>query len=519
MDYIVTILNKIKTKFTDTRKAAFISAVVAGFLAHGYGMANNYIYHDATILNGLGITFGIGRWALAFSGMLNDLFLGNYNLPFLNVVISILFIALAAMKAVDILEVKRKATAAIIGSLMVAYPVVTSSFAYNFTASYYFFALFLVVWAVEIMKEACATEEKYPLKATYISALLFAISAGYYQAYLSVAATLFVTIMMISLYRSDDKVADVFMRGVKYVVSLLAGFALYLVLNKIFMNFSTQSVVSYQGADTLGKLEITKLPRKFIECYLHFFYIKWNGINVTKGMWALVIVAVLAAAIVIAKNFVKKEAPIANKLLFLLLCAILPIAVNLEYLFSTNELYSVHTLMRYATAFVLIIPVVLIESDRNIITNVSEMMVLALVVCYIFVNNVAYLKLNLVQEEMTSYLSVLQARIESTEGYTDETPVIFVGQFGIDDANLTKLTETYPEIQFLGFEYDAQDLLNKESWIRYMRVHSGYEPVIGEMTGDILENEEYYYMTNYPDANSVRFINGRIVVKFNEQNY
>ena len=85
MDYIV---DKVKFKIESLNKQqryAFLSCLIAGFLSHGYALCNNYIYHDATILNGLGTTFGIGRWALGYMGVINDALLGNYHLPFFNI--------------------------------------------------------------------------------------------------------------------------------------------------------------------------------------------------------------------------------------------------------------------------------------------------------------------------------------------------------------------------------------------------------------------------------------------------
>lgn len=530
MDYIVNGIIRIKSKLTINQKIAFFSAIVAGFLAHGYGMANNYIYHDATILDGLGITFGIGRWALGLFGFLNDQVLGNFNLPFINVVISLLFIALSSMIVTKILRVNSKFTAAFIGAVMAVYPVVTSSFAYNFTATYYFLALFLVCLSAMIMsgavhdttglsyidKKIASKNKKVLIKALLISMMLIAISAGLYQAYLSVLATLFVALLMVDLYKKKEPAIVVFARGVIYALTMLIGLVCYLVINKIAVIIAKPPMIDYQGADDFGKLSIAKVPGKIIQAYMHFFYIKWNGINVSKAMWGFVIAALGLAVIIILKHLISKDMELSAKCLFVILAAILPIAVNLVYLMSTSDSYSVHTLMRYATAFVLIIPAVLIEDDRNVITNTAEILLAALVICYIFANNAAYLKMNLVQEEMTSYFSVMQARITSTPGFHDEMPIVFVGQFHIEDENMTKLSETYPEIQFLGYEYNAGDLINKESWIRYMRIHNGFEPIINELTDDIVATEEYSSMGCYPNDGSVKNINGRIVVKLSD---
>ncbi|MDO4966591.1 MAG: glucosyltransferase domain-containing protein [Lachnospiraceae bacterium] len=507
MNFISNTLNSIVSKLTKQQRLAFISALIVGFISHGYGMTHNYIYHDATILDGLGSTFELGRWALGLSGLLNNLVLANYHLPFLNVAVSILFIALAAMVVVDVLLVRSNFLAVVIGSLMVSYPVVTSSFAYNFTAAYYFLALFLAVCAVKVLKD------KKDIKLIIISAILIAFSAGFYQAYISVTATLFVSCMLIDLYGGEDFMEEIG-KGIRYLASLVLGLALYMVLSKVFMLIFKPYQTSYQGMEEFGKLSIAKFPSKLLEAYMHFFYVKWNGINSSLVMWAFIGLLILLAVITVIKGLLSKEIKAASKLLFILLVFIYPIAVNVVYIMSTSDDYSVHTLMRYATLFVLILPAVFLEKNTSVLAVFGEIILVLISIFYIYVNNTAYLKMNLVQEEMTSYLTVLQSRITSAEYYDDNMPVVFVGQFAIDDMNLTKMTETYPDIQFLGYEYDAIELLNKESWLRYMRIHTGYEPELGELTDDIRYSDEYAEMPNYPDAGSVKVINGRVVVKF-----
>ena len=148
MDYIV---DKVKFKIESLNKQqryAFLSCLIAGFLSHGYALCNNYIYHDATILNGLGSTFGIGRWALGYMGVINDALLGNYHLPFFNIVLSLIFIAISAVITVDILCVKGSFLSIFIGAIFAVYPVVTSTFAYNFSAVFYFMALMLALLSV-----------------------------------------------------------------------------------------------------------------------------------------------------------------------------------------------------------------------------------------------------------------------------------------------------------------------------------------------------------------------------------
>lgn len=518
MEYLINKIKSYTEGLSKLQKTAFISAVIAGIFAHGYGMANHYIYHDATILNGLGITYGIGRWVLGYAEALNKLVLGNYNLPFINIALSLLYIAVASMTVVRMLKVKKTFTAIFIGAIMTVHPTVQSSFAYNFTASYYAFALMLSVFAADLLVSALDSG-KINIKNAVLSIVLLAVSLGTYQAYISVTACLLISSMIIDLFdenKGDETVKTTVIKGLRYVAGLGGALLIYLVVNKVTNLIVKPYIVSYQGGDDLGKLKLSIIPRNIINAYAHFFYIKWNGINVSKPMWGFVIGFLVLSAIVVILKLVKSQVKKDKKILIVLLFLIFPMAVNLVYLMSTSEYYAVHTLMRYGTAFVFILPLVLIENEKIVLKDVAEILVTALAVCYIFADNAAYTKMTLVQEEMTSFFTVLESRITSTEGYSDDLHVVFVGEGKIEDNNLTELSETYPNTKILGYEYNAGDLINKESWLRYMRIHAGFEPEVDELTEDIASSDEFYSMDTYPNANSVKVINGKVVVRFSD---
>ena len=173
-------------------------------------------------------------------------------------------------------------------------------------------------------------------------------------------------------------------------------------LSKVFMLIFKPYQTSYQGMEEFGKLSIAKFPSKLLEAYMHFFYVKWNGINSSLVMWAFIGLLILLAVITVIKGLLSKEIKAASKLLFILLVFIYPIAVNVVYIMSTSDDYSVHTLMRYATLFVLILPAVFLEKNTSVLAVFGEILLVLISIFYIYVNNTAYLKMNLVQQDFSS---------------------------------------------------------------------------------------------------------------------
>ncbi|MDO4189015.1 MAG: glucosyltransferase domain-containing protein [Lachnospiraceae bacterium] len=510
MDIITNWIKSAYKELSKYQKIAFITAIICGVFSHGYALGNNYIYHDATILNGLGTTFGLGRWALGYCGEINNLMFGNLHLPFFNIAASLVLLALSAMVVVKTLCIESDFLAGFIGGIFSVYPVVTSTFAYNFSATYYFLALLLAVMAVAVC------DSYIDIKAI----ILLTLSAGFYQAYLSVAVTLALSIILIDLLTSDKELIDIVRKGVKYIITFVLSLILYLVINKISLIIMKPPATGYQGAENMGALNLSKIPGRLVQTYLHFFYIKWNGINAASCMWVFTILFLVVAATVAILCVIKEKLPAAKIGLFLLGVIVMPIAVNLVYLMSTDENYSIHTLMRFATVFVLILPAVLMEKlSKNrfqIPSAVCAIFLTVITVSYIYSNNAAYIKMNLVQEEMKSFFTVLETRICQTEGFDDNMPVVFSGEFKIVDENMTDINEVYPDIVILGYEYNARDLINRESWKNYMKYRTGFAPQIIDMPADIASSEEFASLKVYPDDDSIAIINGIVVVKLSE---
>ena len=88
---------------------------------------------------------------------------------------------------VELLQIRQKSYAVLLGALLIAFPAMASLFAYMFTAPYYMFAVLLMIVAVY-------TAVRYPYG--YLPAIvIIAFSMGIYQTYFGVATSLFVLIL------------------------------------------------------------------------------------------------------------------------------------------------------------------------------------------------------------------------------------------------------------------------------------------------------------------------------------
>jgi hypothetical protein len=124
----------------------------------------------------------MGRWFLPVACAPSSF----YDLPWLAGLLAILLHALGAVCICRIFSVKKKITAALIGASVVTFPTVTSVLAYNYVADGYALAFLLSCLAVVFM---VGQKPRW-----WASVLCIALSAGIYQAYVTV------TIMLLLCY-------------------------------------------------------------------------------------------------------------------------------------------------------------------------------------------------------------------------------------------------------------------------------------------------------------------------------
>ena len=115
---------------------AALAVFVCGFMAHGYFFTNKISYHDDSCYYfGVGMTFGSGRWALGLiQKVMNKVGFLNYSSSWWNGGLCILLTAVCAVLLVELLQIRQKSYAVLLGALFIAFPAMASLFAYMFTA-------------------------------------------------------------------------------------------------------------------------------------------------------------------------------------------------------------------------------------------------------------------------------------------------------------------------------------------------------------------------------------------------
>lgn len=514
-------IDQMKKNISKAQKTTFITSMIIGILTHLYALTNNYLYHDSSDLFGLGSTYQSGRWGL---GLINDV-LVKFNLcyvsPGVNGILSIILIAITGMIIIKVFNIKSCISAALIGGVLVVFPAVTSTFAYMFTAPAYFLALLLAVKSIDIIYK------KQSVFRWLIGGLVLSFAIGIYQAYFCVAIAMGFLIVLYELYIDNLKLKEIIIKGIWILGILIGGLVEYVLLNKLLLCVKNIELLTYQGMNEIGTFDLSQMPFLIKRCYSSFLHFRWEGINPGGVLEYILISSILISILLAVFEMYQKSKSYINIALFIFGIIISPLAINSVYLMSANEQFKIHGVMLYSLVFVYVFIIVILEHattlDRMSATSRAGRIVSWILIAlflvnplfYIYSNNQAYLKMNLIQEEANSYFNVLISEIKGTEGYTDEMPVAFIGAGGIEDESIYQLP--IYETSLMGYAYSCSDLINNYVWYRYMSLYTGFAPTILFDVPDTIPTSEVKAMPCYPDQGSIKVINGTVIVKCSEQ--
>ena len=200
---------KFLLKYTLRYRYAFCSALVCGIIANLYMFTNKISFHDDIgELFSVGATYSSGRWFLGVLGKIVSMLFGNYSLPIVEGLLTIFFIALSSIFVIAIFDMKDKMSVCLTGAIMAVFPAVFATFAYMFTAPYYYFALLLSVLSVYVVQQN---------KFGFLPAVcLIACSTGIYQAFFPVSVSLFLGLLIMNSIQTEAKIPSIVMGGGVY---------------------------------------------------------------------------------------------------------------------------------------------------------------------------------------------------------------------------------------------------------------------------------------------------------------
>lgn len=518
-------LEKFLTWFDLNKRIALITAIVVGIITHITMMTETIMSQDG-IWNSMQYSragdwvIALGRWGIELAGRLNNF----VAIPSITTMLCLFLMAVSTVFIVDIFNFKSKYSALFTGMIMVVSPCLTATMLYVYTSVAYCVNMLLAILAIWFIYKF-----KYKKIGIVISALCFMFSLSIYQSYMGVTVGLCIMLSIIELLKDNSKIKDVFINIGKTVLAVLSGGILYYILTMLILNLTGIDMATYKGAESFGIKEIfASLGTNILNAYKNFveFFFKdvivYNT-NYRRDIWYILffIGFIVTFIVKLAKLKVEtKKEKIFKIVLASLMVLLMPIGLNIINIIAVGtEIYALT-----ATQMILVIPFVLALVESLEILNSIKWIILISCMCicgtYYLSDSASYSALKLTYNQAYSSTMRVFDRIETTPGYEKDMPLLLAGIIG---------NNNYPRTMNL-YGYTIGELANNTvfhgtyggqigTWINYMRVFFGLDIQMCDPDTyyRIVTGEDYKDMEMFPAEDSIRIIDGVVVVKLSEE--
>lgn len=517
--------NSFSTWFDSNKKFAFLTALIVGIITHitfltemimsPDGLWNSICYFEADNWEA-----SLGRWGLFISNKI----VNNMAVPNLTGVVSIVLVAISVLFIVDILKLKNKITIFIVSAAMVVSPALSGTLLYMYTSVSYCLAMILSVLTVKLI-----FKEKYKVFNFILAIAIFTFSLGIYQSYIGVTVGLTAIRLIRDLYDKNVKIKWFFIHGIMMCVIVIVGGLLYSRITENVLEKMQLVASEYKGMEsisvenTLNSLDksIPKIYDEFKEFYLGDSIVVNSNYSRQDFYKLMFGAAVILELILIISSGVWKN---PFRVLFIIFMnIILPIALNVVLLLTTET----STYILTSAQLLLIIPFVAIICEMSgkkgtFIFKWSAIVGMFLVVfTYYLADNVSYTALKLTYNQAHSTSIRIMDRIEETEGYSPEKPIMIAGIIDHNGPQFYRSSDIY--LYTLGTIFDLPVFHGTYSgmegtWKRFFGNFLGMRiNFTNEITyNDVINSEEFKQMGIFPAPNSCKEIYGTMVVKLSD---
>ena len=498
-------LERLPPECRRSAKLVLMTTLVCSFAAHGFLFTNEFFSHDSisyfTYATGSGSFYtSIGRFVIPVYELLK----GDVAAPWLIGLLFLFWMSLTSFLVTQLLKIRSTAGIVLTSGLLCTNAALTLTGAtYIYCMDEYAFALFTAVAAVYLVHRGRWW--------TLPGVLLLVVSLAVYQAYFTVAASLCL-ILVLRRLAANEPLGRTVLSGFWYLCALAAGFAAYYGLWSVICGVS--GVAKRRVEESLlagsGLEKLVDLIREANVAYVRNLFDPSGVLGwLMPVLHGLLIAALLWKLISILWN---KELFWGNRVLLVCLACLIPTAFNSASILLAG---SATQLMTFAGEWIYVLLLLGYESsEENGKAPSLRLFAMFLLCCVLWQHTVyanqVYMKKELEHTATVSLATRIIDRIELLEGYIPgKTPVAFAGRLDRNDY-LNRGRDEFTELEHtvgLWSDYSATYNLG-----RYITDYMNY-PLLWDTGTDFSQMEEVQSMPLFPAADSVRMIDGTVVVK------
>ena len=518
------VLDKFLKWFDNKKKMAFLITIIVGIITH-ITMITEMIMSQDGLWNSISYSRAglwettLGRWGIELITRVTSFI----AIPSITTIFNIILMAITAVFLVDLFNLKSKISIFFTSIALVLTPTFTVTLLYVYTSFAYCANMLiatLVVWFIY----------KFPYKkwGIVLSSICFMMVLSIYQSYVGVTVGLCVMVSVLHLIKGEKSIKEIFINILKTVISVIAGGIIYYIITMILLKVSGVEFAAYKGANNISIMDIIlNLKTTIIQAYKDFLFfflgdsIVYNSNyrrEVLYGIFFLMFGISCLISIFSIKSENKKER-VFRIVISILFLALLPLALNIIDVIA----YSTTIYALTGTQLILMIPFAfaifeLIEKFI-ILKWIGVLFCVLIMLTYYIATNTSYSALKLTYNQAYSTTVRIMDRIENTTGYTKDAEILFGGIVG---------NNNYPRTSSL-YNYTIGSIVNNTTfhgtyagqigtWMSFLKVFLGVDfvPCSENTYYTIVNSQEYKDMDVFPATNSVKVLNGIVVVKLSE---
>lgn len=483
----------------------FASVLVFGLLTHMYKLTNTLPNWDS--LNNVYSsqnTIHLGRCFLTLACGISS----YYDLPWLNGLLSLFYLGISAVLVSEIFEIKKTFVLIMTGGILAAFPTVTSTFAYMYTADGYFLGMLCMTLAV-FLTLRCQ-------KGWIAGLFLLGFGYGCYQAYITWVLLLILFWSITQLLFTQLSVRNLLQKWGRFALCGILGTTLYFICNKALLAIQGISLSSYQGIGEMGVASFRPLTalRQCLIDFAYFFIGPLDGMNLYSWLNIILFLCIFAFSLIRIVHGRLYQNPVRFLLLLLCACAV-PFAAYAIYFISPSTNY--HMLMMMSHSLVYLYFLIFYEKAPDTAPGIRRQWLIAalsalIVYSFILTANICYQTMQRSYDRSYATLLRLADRIEQTDGTERCTRMTVLGQ--LPDSSALSLNLP-PDMTGIIDGYLMSTPLHYQSMLaEYCGLH--YELLSEAERDRLLESEAVRTLTAWPQENCITVIDDILVIRMGD---
>lgn len=500
---------------------SFLIVFLTGLLMHQYVMSNHFFnyFELGNILSDMsyrqGDTLQQGKWFLPVA---TNLFT-DYSIPTVNGVVLIGALSAAVLLLCELFSIRTLLGRVMAGLLFLSFPGMACALSFGVNADVIGLGILLAVLAVYAQEKARG--------GIWIGALLTGLSIGAYQPSVAAGIAAAYGVLLLETMREDFQTAVLIRKGLQKAAMLLLGFLCYYGVLQAILRITGTSLSSYHGVDQMTSFSLRGIVKGALYAYLYFvryFFLGEYADHPLRlaGTW---IAAVVCLFLLIRQaRLLYQSGKRVQTGWLLLLALLLPLGVNAAPFLMADrvgagvDLYMMFSLMTLWALFWKLLEAFSEKSGQERRARLVSRIGIAACVLVIWngyiLCNQAYHRMEAMTQTTTALLNRMAARIEALPEWESGMPVYFVDPRPLVNENYQVSVPQYDRMKGL-VGTELVPWYSEQGIARYLNVYLRLPVSLAseEQKQALERKEDLEQMPSYPAADSMRVIDGVLVVK------